>query len=70
MAEPLHHLPARIALTLEQAGFVLESVQVALEASARGSPERATAQRARQALLGQLWPELGDMLDEDPEEES
>lgn len=63
-ADPYVRLPDRVELTLAEAGHLLEVLDVAL-ATARSDGERTAAREAAEIITAKLWPELGDLLDDD-----
>ncbi len=62
--EPYVRLPHRIDLSLAEAGEMLEVLDVAV-ATARADGERSAARDAAEMITAKLWPELGDLLDDD-----
>lgn len=64
--EPYVRLPDRVELTLAEAGELLEVLDVAV-ATARTEGERAAAREAAETMTAKLWPELGDLLNDDDE---
>lgn len=64
--EPYVRLPDRIELTLAEAGELLEVLDVAV-ATARTDGERNAAREAAEMITVKLWPELGDLLEDDDE---
>ena len=64
--EPYVRLPDRVELTLAEAGELLEVLDVAV-ATARTDGERAATRQAAELITAKLWPELGDLLEDDDE---
>ncbi len=64
--EPYVRLPERIELSLAEAGELLEVLDVAV-ATARTDEERTAARDAAEMITAKLWPELGDLLENDDE---
>jgi hypothetical protein len=64
--EPYVRLPERIELTLAEAGELLEVLDVAV-ATARSDDERRAARVAVEMLTRRLWPDLGDLFEDDAE---
>lgn len=64
--EPYVRLPDRIELTLAETGELLEVLDVAV-ATARTHGERTAAREAAEMITAKLWPELGDLLEDDGE---
>ena len=64
--EPYVQLPERIEFTLAEAGELLEVLDVAA-ATARTDDERTAARDAAEMITGKLWPQLGDLLEDDDE---
>lgn len=62
--EPFVRLPDRIELTLAEAGELLEVLDIAV-ATARTGAERTAARAAGEMITAKLWPELGDLLEDD-----
>ena len=51
-------------MTLAEAGELLEVLDVAV-ATARTDDERSAARDTAEMITAKLWPELGDLLDDD-----
>lgn len=64
--EPYVRLPERIELTLAEAGELLEVLDVAV-ATARSDNERRAARVAAEMITRKLWPDLGDLFEDDAE---
>ena len=64
--EPYVRLPDRIELTLGEAGELLEVLDVAVT-TARTQGERSAAREAAEMITAKLWPELGDLFEDDDE---
>jgi hypothetical protein len=64
--EPYVRLPDLIELTLAEAGELLEVLDVAV-ATARTEGERIAAREVAEMITAKLWPELGDLLNDDDE---
>lgn len=62
--EPYVRLPDRIEMTLAEAGELLEVLDVAV-ATSRTDGERTAAREAAEMITVKLWPELGDLLEDD-----
>jgi hypothetical protein len=56
-------LPDEIKLSREEAGALLAALDIA-EASVR-QEDRETVRRAIRIVTSKLWPELGDLLDDE-----
>jgi hypothetical protein len=61
------NLPDRIELTLGEAADLLFALDRALELGQPGSDYHRTIQVAVRLPSRKLWPDLGDLLDEDEE---
>ena len=59
-------LPEHIEISLAEAGELLEVLDIAA-ATARTDEERAGARHAAERITAKLWPELGDLLNDDDE---
>lgn len=64
--EPYVRLPDRIDLTLAEAAEVLEVLDLAVETASSDS-ERTAAREAAEMITAKLWPELGDLFEDDDE---
>jgi hypothetical protein len=64
--EPYVRLPDRIALTLAEAGELFEVLDVAV-ATATSDEERRSARLAAEMVTRKLWPDLGDLFQDDDE---
>lgn len=64
--DPFVRLPDRIELTAEEAGHLLEVLDLAA-ATARTDEEHLAVAEAVRMITSKLWPELGDLLDGDDE---
>jgi len=64
--DPYVQLPEEIELSLAEAGELLEVLDVAV-ATARTDDERRAARDAAETITAKLWPELGDLLEDDDE---
>jgi hypothetical protein len=62
--QPYVQLPDRIELTLAEAGELLEVLDTAV-ATATTDTQRTAAQGAAEMITAKLWPELGDLFDDD-----
>jgi hypothetical protein len=65
--EPLASLPDEITLTRDETAEVLFALDV-VERSDLEPAGAAQVRRAVRLLTTKLWPDLGDLLDEDDEE--
>lgn len=67
---PFVELPDEVCFTLDELADLLFTVDVAVEKMVHGSREHRAARRSQRLITSRLWPELGDLLnDEDDEEE-
>lgn len=64
--EPLAELPDEIVLSRDEAALVLFGLDV-LDDAAVDPPEAAKVTRAIHLLTAKLWPDLGDLLEDDDE---
>jgi hypothetical protein len=64
---PIAELPDEITLDRDEAATVLFALDV-VEESHIEPVRRAKVRRAVRLLTRKLWPDLGDLLDEDDEE--
>jgi hypothetical protein len=62
-------LPDEVCFTLDEVADVLFVVDLAVEAATRGGSDRVVARRVQRLISGRLWPELGDLLNDDGDEE-
>lgn len=62
--EPLASLPDDITLTRDEAAEVLFALDVIEDADPEPD-QQAKVRRAVRLLTAKLWPDLGDLLDED-----
>lgn len=62
--DPYVRLPERIELTPAEAGELLEVLDVAV-ATARTDVEGTAARDAAEMITAKVWPELGDLLEDD-----
>jgi hypothetical protein len=65
---PLAELPGEVTFDLEEVADVLFVVDVAVDRTVPGSEEHDAARRAQRLITSKLWPELGELLDDDDEE--
>ena len=63
---PFAHLPDEIVLTRDELSVVLFALDTLADAGVTGE-DAAKVHRAIRLLTRKLWPELGDLLDEDEE---
>jgi hypothetical protein len=64
--QPYVRLPDRIELTLAEAGELLEVLDLAVETASTDS-QRTAAREAAEMITAKLWPELGDLFEDDDE---
>ncbi len=62
--DPFVRLPDHIELTPAEAGQLLEVLDIAA-AAARSNEERLAVSTAVRMITAKLWPELGDLLDDE-----
>lgn len=62
---PLARLPDEVTFTLDEAADLLFVVDLAVEHTPAGTPEHASARRIQRLVTSRLWPDLGDLLDDD-----
>lgn len=62
--EPLARLPAEIVLTRDEAAVVLFGLDVVDQADVH-SEDAVKVTRAVNLMTAKLWPDLGDLLDDD-----
>ena len=65
---PFAHFPDSIRLDLGEVWILLQAVDVGLALVPPGSADAALLNAARVLLTARLWPELGDLLDEEEED--
>jgi hypothetical protein len=63
--EPLAQLPDHITLDLSEAGDVLGALDEAVELAEPGTEVHREILRVTRLITRKLWPELGDLLDDD-----
>ena len=63
--EPLAQLPDRIALDLSEVAILLGALDRASEFAEPGTDTQRAIRAATRLLTRKVWPELGDLLDED-----
>ena len=63
--EPLFQLPDHIRLDLAEAGDVLGALDEAVELAEPGTEVHREMLRVTRLITRKLWPELGDLLDDD-----
>jgi hypothetical protein len=66
---PIADLPDAVTFTLDEVALLLFVADTAVERTREGSDEHARARRAQRLITARLWPELGDLLGDDREEE-
>jgi hypothetical protein len=67
---PIAELPDEVTFTLDEVAALLFVADIAVERTAEDSAEHAMARQAQQLITSRLWPELGELLgDEDEEDE-
>lgn len=64
---PEVELPAVIELTLDEAAELLIALDRSVELSVVGSADQQRFRRQVRMVTGKLWPDLGQLLDEDEE---
>lgn len=64
---PIAYLPEEIKLTHDEAATVLFALDV-VDSAAPDPEDAETVRRAVRLLTRKLWPELGDLLDDEGEE--
>jgi hypothetical protein len=64
---PIAELPYEVTFTLDQAATLLFVADIAVERTAEGSADHAVARRAQRLITSQLWPDLGELLDDEDE---
>lgn len=62
--EPLARLPDEVTLTRDEAARILFGLDVVDHAEV-GTEDAAKVARAVRLLTAKLWPDLGELLDED-----
>ena len=62
---PEAQLPSEIRLTLREAAQVLFALDIAAERTERDTTDHEQVLAARLMLTSKLWPELGQLLEED-----
>ena len=63
---PFAQLPDQVTLTRDEISVVLFALDVT-ESTELGEPDRAAVRRAIRLITRKLWPELGDLLDDEGE---
>jgi hypothetical protein len=66
---PIADLPGEVTFTLDEVALLLFVADTAVESTAYGSSEHARARRAQRLITSRLWPELGDLLEDDEQQE-
>lgn len=64
LSEPLARLPDEIVLTRDEAAVVLFGLDV-VDSADVSADEAAKVTRAVHLLATKVWPDLGDLLDDD-----
>jgi hypothetical protein len=64
---PIAELPDEVTFTLDQAATLLFVADIAVERTAEGSADHAMARRAQRLITSRLWPDLGELLDDEDE---
>lgn len=62
---PFAELPEELTLSLDDIADLLFVIDMAVEHAKAGSSEHATARRVQRLITSRLWPELGELLDDD-----
>lgn len=68
-SRPFAELPDEVQFTLEEVADLLFAVDLAVEKTTLRSPEHEVARRAQRLITSRQWPELGDLLGDDDDEE-
>jgi hypothetical protein len=68
MPEPLAQLPHEVGLDVDEVREVLFAVDLPVELSAARSSDEARARRAQRLSTTKLWPDLGELLNQDDPE--
>lgn len=63
---PFARLPDEAVLSRDEISVVLFALDL-MDDSDLGEPQRAAVRRAIRLVTSKLWPELGDLLDDDGE---
>ncbi|PSO49820.1 MAG: hypothetical protein BRC31_08215 [Actinobacteria bacterium QS_5_72_10] len=66
---PFAEFPEEVCFTLDEVADLLFTVDVAVEKATRDTREHAVARRTQRLITSRLWPELGDLLEDDDGEE-
>lgn len=66
---PIAELPDGVTLTLDEVAILLFVADTAVERTPEGSSEHVRARRAQRLITSRLWPELGELLDDDDRED-
>lgn len=66
---PLAKLPDEVTFDLGEIADILFVVDLAVDRTAPGSSEHDDARRAQWLITSKLWPELGELLNDNEESE-
>ena len=62
-------LPDEVTFTLDEVALLLFVADTAVERTPKGGSEHTRARRAQRLITSRLWPELGDLLGDDDQED-
>jgi hypothetical protein len=65
VSAPFAELPSSIELTLDEIAVVLGALDRAAELAPPGSEAYRAVRAATRLITRKVWPELGDLLDDD-----
>jgi hypothetical protein len=66
---PIANLPDEVTFTLDEVALLLFVADTAVESTTDGSSQHTRARLAQRLITSRLWPELGDLLGDDEQEE-
>lgn len=67
-SEPIARLPDQVCFSLAEARVILAAVDGAAEFAPNGSETGRDARAAQRLIVARLWPDLGGLLDDKPDE--
>ena len=66
---PIANLPDEVTFTRDEVALLLFVADTAVESKTDGSSQHTRARLAQRLITSRLWPELGDLLGDDEQEE-
>lgn len=62
---PIAELPERLCFTLPEVAELLFTADTAVDLAASASAEHRMARAVQRLITARLWPDLGELLDDD-----